>query len=170
MKWTPRWLLSARGITNRSNSANHLFSKSQPLSCLATFLGTDSLSVLICRKAVNQSINQLKIRPSLADTACIWNFNVRQIFLHIIRSRVLLQTASDSNNGMWNRWHLFSTLGTRHWTRCAHIAAGLCKYDGETLQNDIGFLSMYATPVWRVTWTCDAPKCVDCVSRPYLQL
>jgi len=28
------------------------------ISCLATFRGTNSLSVLMCRKAVNQSINQ----------------------------------------------------------------------------------------------------------------
>jgi len=32
------------------------------ISYLATFLGTNSLSVLMCRKAVNQSINLIKIK------------------------------------------------------------------------------------------------------------
>jgi len=34
------------------------------ISCLATFLGTSSLSVLVCRKAVNQSTsNQTSLVP-----------------------------------------------------------------------------------------------------------
>jgi len=34
------------------------------ISYLATFLGTNSLSVLMCRKAVNQSINLLHIHAN----------------------------------------------------------------------------------------------------------
>jgi len=40
--------------TNNEQSKQY----NEPHSYLATFLGTNSLSVLMCRKAVNQSINE----------------------------------------------------------------------------------------------------------------
>jgi len=45
-------------------------------SYLAAFLGTNSLSVLMCRKAVNQSINQLDAATNAFIALAHWGYNV----------------------------------------------------------------------------------------------
>jgi len=50
-----------RPASQRFFKHSYIYLRILIISYLATFLGTNSLSVLMCRKAVNQSINRLQI-------------------------------------------------------------------------------------------------------------
>jgi len=63
------------------------------ISYLATFLGTNSLYVLMCRKAVNQSINQsINHENAHFIMTALYNFNTSS---DTFKACKLLQTMQD---------------------------------------------------------------------------
>jgi len=96
------------------------------LSCLTTFLGTISLYVLMCRKAVNQSINHDFLNLACSELWCQWRVISHSLLQRVIHTYIHTYTVlifrfipSKDCATAWNTRPVAGYVGLRVNTTCA---------------------------------------------------